>query len=99
MRWRSPDSSWSSAGTSTPADLNGNTALHLAAAKGLNRVIELLVAKGAQLNVKNKREQTPLAMAEAGAALARRRIASGIQRDTPTTSPTADLLRKLGATD
>ena len=83
------------------ADLNGNTALHLAAAKGLNRVIELLVAKGARLNVKNKREQTPLAAAEAGAAgAARRRIASGTQANAASsTSPTAALLRKLGAVD
>ena len=80
-------------------DANGNTALHQAATKGFNRVIELLVEKGARVNVKNERGQTPLAMAEAGASLARRRIAGGIQRDAPTASPTAVLLRKLGATD
>jgi hypothetical protein len=85
------------------ADASGNTALHLAAAKSLNRVIELLVAKGAQLNVKNKRGQTPLAVAEAGAAgvTARRRIASGNQANVPSssTTPTAALLRQLGAVD
>jgi hypothetical protein len=69
------------------------------ATKGFNRVIELLVEKGARVNVKNGRGQTPLAMAEAGASLARRRIAGGIQREAPTASPTAVLLRKLGATD
>ena len=84
------------------ADANGNTALHLAAAKSFNRVIELLVAKGAQLNVKNKRGQTPLAVAEGGAAgVARRRIASGNQASSApsSTTPTAALLRKLGAVD
>jgi ankyrin repeat protein len=84
------------------ADTSGNTALHLAVAKGLNRVIELLAAKGAQLDVKNKRGQTALAAAESGAAVtARRRIASGAQGSTAssTTTPTAALLRKLGAVD
>jgi ankyrin repeat protein len=82
------------------ADANGNTALHLAATKGFNRVVELLVEKGAQINVKNQRGQTPLALAEGGAGIARRRIAAGVQRnDATTSSPTAALLRKLGATD
>jgi ankyrin repeat protein len=85
------------------ADATGNTALHLAAAKNLTRVIELLAAKGAQLNVKNKRGQTPLAVAEGGAAgvTARRRIASGTPAtaSASSTTPTAALLRKLGAVD
>jgi ankyrin repeat protein len=86
------------------ADSVGNTALHQAAAKGFTRVIELLVAKGAQVNVKNKRGQTPLALAEgaAAASVARRRIASGNQASAsgpPPASPAAALLRKLGATD
>jgi ankyrin repeat protein len=85
------------------ADAIGNTALHQAATKGFNRVIELLVASGAQVNVKNKRGQTPLALAEGAAASgARRRIASGNQAAAsgqPAASPAAALLRKLGATD
>ena len=86
------------------ADSSGNTALHQAAAKGFTRVIELLVANGAQVNVKNKRGQTPLALAEgaAAASVARRRMASGNQASAsavPSASPSAELLRKLGATD
>jgi ankyrin repeat protein len=86
------------------ADAIGNTALHQAATKGFNRVVELLVANGAQVNVKNKRGQTPLALAEGAAAAsgARRRIASGNQAaasSPPAASSTATLLRKLGATD
>jgi ankyrin repeat protein len=84
------------------ADASGNTALHLAAARSFNRVIELLAAKGAQINVKNKRGQTPLAAAEGGGAAggARRRIASGTQAAASSpASPTVALLRKLGAVD
>ena len=69
-------------GDVTQADALGNTALHQAATKGFNRVIGFLVEKGAQVNAKNQRGQTPLALAEAGASLARRRIAGGVQRRT-----------------
>jgi ankyrin repeat protein len=83
------------------ADANGNTPLHLAASKSFNQVVELLVEKGARIDVKNKRGQTPLALAEgaAGSGIARRRIATGAQPNGPAASPTATLLRKLGATD
>ena len=86
------------------ADANGNTALHQAATKSFNQLVELLVARGAQVNAKNRRGQTPLALAEGGAAAnaARRRIASGNQASAngpSPVSPTAALLRKLGATD
>jgi len=69
------------------ADVNaanraGETALHAAAAGGLNRVVSRLVAAGATLNVKNGRGQTPL-----GAIAARQD-----RRET------ADLLRTLGGT-
>jgi ankyrin repeat protein len=43
----------------------GNTALHGAASKAYNDVIKLLVEKGANLDVKNKRGQTPLTLASA----------------------------------
>ena len=48
------------------ADVNaanqaGDTALHAAATRGLNTVVQLLADKGAQLNAKNKRGLTPLA--------------------------------------
>ncbi len=53
------------------ADVNatnqaGDTALHTAAARGLNSVVQLLADKGAQLNAKNKRGLTPLACIDAG---------------------------------
>jgi ankyrin repeat protein len=48
------------------ADINGSnqagdTALHVAAGRGLNTVVQLLADRGAQLNAKNKRGLTPLA--------------------------------------
>lgn len=45
------------------ANKAGDTALHRAAAKGSTRLIEFLVARGARLDVANKRGQTPLALA------------------------------------
>ncbi|MGE3512375.1 MAG: ankyrin repeat domain-containing protein, partial [Vicinamibacterales bacterium] len=74
------------------ADVNaatgdGTTAMHVAAARGLNRVIEFLAGRGARLDSKNKKGQTPLGLASAGSG--RRSAAGG---DT-----TADLLRTLGA--
>jgi hypothetical protein len=83
------------------ADAGGNTALHLAASKGFNQVIELFVAHGAQLSPRNTRGQTPLAAAEAATAVgaARRRMTGGNQRvSDETVSATVSLLQKLGAT-
>jgi uncharacterized protein len=51
------------------ADLNaaqqtsGNTALHFAALRGSDRIVEFLVGKGARLDVKNKQGKTPLEVA------------------------------------
>ena len=50
------------------ADVNavnyvGDTALHHAASKGFNTVIQYLAGKGARLDLKNKRAQTPLGIA------------------------------------
>jgi ankyrin len=59
----------------------GDTALHRAAAKGSNKLIEFLVERGARLDVQNKRGQTPLAMAN---------------RSRTSSTSTAALLRKLG---
>jgi ankyrin repeat protein len=75
------------------ADLNavnyvGDTALHHAAAKGFNRVIQFLVDKGARLDMKNKRAQTPLSLTMRG---------SRLEGDGPALQSTAELLRKLGA--
>jgi ankyrin repeat protein len=70
------------------ADVNGvnqagDTAVHAAASKGFNRVVQLLADRGAKLNVKNRRNQTPLGMAITSEAL----------------RSTAELLRQLGATE
>ena len=43
----------------------GDTALHGAASKGYNAIVQLVAEKGAQLEVKNKRGRTPLASASA----------------------------------
>ena len=59
----------------------GDTALHAAAAGGLNRVVSRLVIAGAEVNVKNGRGQSPLSL------IARREDRRA----------TADLLRSLGA--
>jgi ankyrin repeat protein len=78
------------------ADVNatnegGNTALHAAASARSNPVIQLLADKGARLEAKNKRGQTPLALASAGGGRGRG-AGNGSQANS-----TADLLRKLGA--
>lgn len=69
----------------------GDTALHSAASAGLTSVVQFLVDKGAKLDAKNKRGQTPLA-----AALARRPTQGGNNADSDRKS-TVELLRKLGA--
>jgi ankyrin repeat protein len=75
---------------------NGDTALHLAATRGQLSVIKLLVAAGAPLDAKNKRDLTPLA-----AAASRRRpgdaIGGAAAAADSQPNPTVDLLRSLGA--
>ena len=76
------------------ADNVGDTALHLAASRRLNPVVQFLVDAGAKLNVRNKKGQTPLAMA--GSSTNR------FDTDSPTaktgnSNSTADLLRKFNA--
>ncbi len=68
----------------------GDTALHDAARQGFDSVIQFLADKGADLNVKNKREQTPLTLAEG-------RQPAGGAVSTHDRHSTVDLLRKLGA--
>jgi ankyrin repeat protein len=82
----------------------GDTALHAAAVLGHNSVVQFLVDHGAQLNVKNKRGQTPLtALLNSGRG--RGAVSAGADLtgiDTPRPSPfpeTAALLRKLGASE
>ncbi|MEO5740556.1 MAG: ankyrin repeat domain-containing protein [Vicinamibacterales bacterium] len=99
------------------ADVNatnqaGDTALHAAAAKGLNTVVQLVADKGAELNVKNKRGLTPLAALMPSNAAVRRRgaaiTAAAIADDDTAAEPVARepahpqtiaLLKKLGATE
>ena len=79
------------------ADVNaatetGWTAMHAAAFLGSNNLIEFLVQKGANINAKTGCGQTALTLASAT-------MARGLlQRVTPHPA-TAQLLRKLGATD
>jgi ankyrin repeat protein len=63
------------------ANPSGDTALHIAAAQGYDTVVTALVERGANINARNARGQTPL-----GALLAR--------KSRPNT---IELLRKLGA--
>ena len=99
------------------ADVNatnqsGDTALHVAAGRGLNSVVQLLADRGAQLSVKNKRGLTPLASLmpansgprRRGAAITAAAIADDdADADRPARQPnfpeTVDLLKRLGATE
>src|SRR5207248_5618189 len=52
------------------ADVNaaneaGDTALHASASRGYNAIVQVLVDKGAKLDLKNKRGRTPMAGASA----------------------------------
>jgi uncharacterized protein len=85
-------------------DSSGNTALHVAAQSSNDALVQLLADHGANLNLKNKRGQTPLAVAmSAGQG---RGAAAAAAADPDVTEPeaakprhnTAELLRKLGAT-
>ena len=76
------------------ADLNavnvpGDTAMHAAAYAGFNNMIPFLLDKGASLNPKNKRGNTPYLIANGQGP----RIAG----DNPYQPTTAALLKKLGA--
>jgi ankyrin repeat protein len=69
----------------TTVDEDGNTALHGVAVWGSNAAVELLVAAGARLDVKNKKGQTPWRIAE-----------GAVFEDAVLAQPeTAALLRKL----
>lgn len=86
------------------ADVNaaaatGNTALHLAALRGQATVVPLLVQRGARLDARNKRGETPLAI-----AVARRQPPAIDTFGTgdaapprPASSPVEDALRAAGA--
>jgi ankyrin repeat protein len=75
---------------------DGDTALHLAAGLALNTVVQLLVDRGAAVDVKNKRGLTPLGMATS----TQPRGPLGLFGLTAEErKPTADLLRRLGASE
>ena len=67
---------------------DGDTALHAAAAHGMNRVIELLADHGADVGAENRRGQTPADLAV---------YADGIAGDRYVREDTAALLRTLSA--
>jgi len=48
------------------ANVTGETALHGAASHGANNIIRLLAERGAKLDIKDKRNRTPLDIAEGG---------------------------------
>ncbi len=68
------------------ADQAGNTALHVAAMKGFDPMIEFLVAEGAAVNAKDRRGDTPLAASLRQDAITQRVISQS----------TVALLRRLG---
>jgi hypothetical protein len=80
------------------ADVNGDTALHAAATRRRDALVQALVDSGAALNARNHEGETPLAAAlkppgpMKGTALAEE---YNFLRDH---KETAELLRKLGAT-
>jgi len=74
----------------------GDTALHFATSLGYDRVIRLLVHKGAQVNVRNKRGKTPLALLTGGKGPVRGAVDSLPQLSHQST---VELLRSLGATE
>jgi ankyrin repeat protein len=95
------------------ADVNavnnaGDTALHAAAGRGYNSIVQLLADKGAKLDVRNKRNLTALGALMPGAQTVRRRgaaiTAAAIVDDGadepvargPLHPHTVELLRKLG---
>jgi uncharacterized protein len=70
----------------------GDTALHGAASRRYNSVIQFLADSGARLDVKNKKGQTPLGIVRGG-----RRLQDGDQTLDAAARATVELLRKLGA--
>ena len=71
----------------------GDTALHIASAQGFDTVVRLLAERGADLNIRNSKGQTPL-----GALLGRG--PNGVVYPVRSPRPkTVDLLRSLGAVE
>ena len=80
---------WELGGDVNAPNAAGETALHGAAHIRADPLVQFLVDKGAALNVKNRRGETPLMIAE-------RTVAAGSAPVFVRTS-TGDLLRRLGA--
>jgi ankyrin repeat protein len=70
----------------TAVNRDGDTALHGAVAKGYGEIVQLLVKAGAKLDARNKKGQTPLAIARGNSPFG-------------SLKPVADLLVKLGASE
>ena len=89
------------------ANQAGDTAVHIAAALGHDTVIQLLVERGAGVNVKNTRGITPLLAAMFGSTTGRGRAAApagadsiGFERPIESAHPsTVAVLKQLGATE
>jgi ankyrin repeat protein len=75
----------------------GDTALHSAASMGYDSVIQLLADKGANLNVKNKRGQTPLGLLTRARGPADGGAGGDVYGGPGVRQSTVALLRKLGA--
>ncbi len=77
----------------------GNTALHLAAFRRFNSVVQILADHGAHLEVRNHLGQTPLAVALAGRPLPKGAFDFDFAVSVTGAGPnsTVDLLRKVGA--
>jgi len=75
----------------------GDTPMHMAALRKSNTYVQFLAEHGAKLDLKNKKGQTPLVLAQSrpNAYLA----ATLVDYDPARGAATADLLRKLGATE
>jgi hypothetical protein len=79
-------------------DYNGNTVLHLAAARRADAVIELLASRGAIVDIRNYQDRTPLDVALGApltAATGGRAGGAGRGGPSPAAQATAALLRRL----
>jgi ankyrin repeat protein len=72
---------------------NGQTALHLAAQRGAEKVVRFLAENGAKIDMKNKQGKTALDIAQAGTPARRNRATSGI----PPNESLVTLLQQLSA--
>jgi len=79
------------------ANADGNTALHAVAARGYDSVVKFLVEKGAKLDVKNKKGQSPLAAATVGSMAESSPRSRFGQFPSGPKKTTIELLRILGA--